>query len=256
MTEATGGDALAAFRLDGRIACVTGGGAGIGAATARLLAAAGARGVVLDRDAAAAEAVAGEIGGEARALDVADEAAVEAVMAEIAARHGRIDVAVANAGINIRRPALDCTLAEWNAVLEVNLTGAFLTARAAARHMGVGGAVVVTASIMSFSGGGLYPNVSYATTKGALVNLVRALAVEWAPAGIRVNAVAPTWTRTGFIQPLTDDAALTARLEALTPLGRLAEPDEVANAMLFLASDAAAMVTGHTLAVDGGFLAQ
>ena len=116
--------------------------------------------------------------------------------------------------------------------------------------------MVVTASIMGFSGGGLYPNISYATTKGALVNLVRSMAVEWAPRNIRVNAVAPTWTKTRFIKPLTDDAELTAKLEALTPMGRLAEPEEVAHAMLFLASDAASMVTGHTLAVDGGFLAQ
>jgi NAD(P)-dependent dehydrogenase (short-subunit alcohol dehydrogenase family) len=115
---------------------------------------------------------------------------------------------------------------------------------------------VSTASIMSFSGGGLYPNIAYMTTKGALVNLTRALAVEWAGRNIRVNAVAPTWTRTSFIQPLLDDQALIARLEAMTPMGRLAEPLEVAHAMLFLASDAASMVTGHVLTVDGGFLAQ
>lgn len=252
-------DPLARQRLDGRVACVTGGASGIGAATARLMAAAGARVVILDRDGEAASAAAGAIGGgcEAERLDVGSEAEIDRVLARIADRHGRIDVMVANAGINIRRNAVECTLADWNAVLQVNLTGVFLTSRAAARHMPErGGAVVVTASIMSFSGGGLYPNISYATTKGALVNLVRGLAVEWAPRNIRVNAVAPTWTRTPFIKPLTDDTDLTTRLEALTPLGRLAEPLEVAHAMLFLASDAASMVTGHTLAVDGGFLAQ
>jgi NAD(P)-dependent dehydrogenase (short-subunit alcohol dehydrogenase family) len=256
MTGDAPGDPLAAFRLDGKVVCVTGGAAGIGAATARLTAAAGARVVVLDRDGGGAAALAFEVGGDAEAVDVADEAAVIAVLDRVAARHGRIDVLVANAGINIRRTALDCTLEEWNAVLAVNLTGVFLTVRTAVRHMTRGGAVVVTGSIMGLSGGGLYPNVSYATSKGALVNLVRALAVEWAPLTIRVNAVAPTWTRTAFIRPLTDDPALSARLEDLTPLGRLAEPQEVANAVLFLASDAAAMVTGHTLAVDGGFLAQ
>lgn len=257
MTAAS--DALDRFRLDSKVACITGGAAGIGAAAARLLAAAGATVVILDRDAAAAAALAAEIGGTAEALglDVADEAMVEAVLADVATRHGRVDVLLANAGINRRRTAMECSLEDWNAVVQVNLTGVFLSARAAARHMPErGGAVVVTASIMSFSGGGLYPNIGYMTTKGALVNLTRALAVEWAERGIRVNAVAPTWTRTGFIQPLLDDARLTAKLEALTPMRRLAEPEEVAHAMLFLASDAASMVTGHTLAVDGGFLAQ
>jgi NAD(P)-dependent dehydrogenase (short-subunit alcohol dehydrogenase family) len=253
------GDPLARFRLDGKVVCITGGAAGIGAATAGLMAAAGAEVVVLDRDGAAAEATAAAIGGAcaAQAMDVASEADVVDGFAAIAERHGRIDVLVANAGINIRRTAMECSLDDWNAVLQVNLTGVFLTARTAARHMPErGGAVVTTASIMSFSGGGLYPNIAYMTTKGALVNLTRALAVEWAERGIRVNAVAPTWTRTAFIQPLLDNAELMGRLEAMTPMRRLAEPEEVAHAMLFLASDAASMVTGLTLAVDGGFLAQ
>ena len=172
-------------------------------------------------------------------------------------RHGKIDIVVANAGINIRRTAAECSLEDWNAVVQINLTGVFLTARTAAEHMPeTGGAVVSTASIMSFSGGGFYPNISYMTTKGALVNLTRALAVEWAGRNIRVNAVAPTWTRTGFIQPLLDNAEIVGTLESITPMRRLAEVEEVANAILFLASDAAAMVTGHTLPVDGGFLAQ
>jgi NAD(P)-dependent dehydrogenase (short-subunit alcohol dehydrogenase family) len=261
MVEASagGGDPFGRFRLDGKVVCVTGGAAGIGAAAAELMAAVGATVVVLDRDAAAAEATAATIGGacEARALDVADEGQVVEVFAELAERHGKLDVLVANAGINIRRSAMECSLEDWNAVLAVNLTGVFLTARTAARHMPPGGgSVVATASIMSFSGGGLYPNVAYMATKGALVNLTRALAVEWADLGIRVNAVAPTWTRTAFIEPLLGNAELVERIRSITPLRRLAEPEDVAHAMLFLASDAASMVTGHTLAVDGGFLAQ
>jgi len=144
-------------------------------------------------------------------------------------------------------------------VVDINMTAVFLCARAAAKRMiarGTGGAIVNVASIMGLSGGGLYPNISYQTTKGAVVNMTRALAVEWAASNIRVNAVAPTWVRTPFIRPILDNPELLARIEAMTPMRRLAEPEEVAAAILFLASPAAAMVTGHTLPVDGGFLAQ
>jgi NAD(P)-dependent dehydrogenase (short-subunit alcohol dehydrogenase family) len=109
---------------------------------------------------------------------------------------------------------------------------------------------------MGFSGGGIYPNVSYQATKGGVVNMTRALAVEWAKARIRVNAVAPTWVRTGLTADLLDQPGVMDRIAALTPMGRLATPEEVASTILFLASPAAAMVTGHTLPVDGGFLAQ
>ena len=109
---------------------------------------------------------------------------------------------------------------------------------------------------MGLSGGGLYPNISYHTTKGGLITMTRALAVEWASRGIRVNAVAPSWTKTGFIGQLQESPELMARIRSVTPLGRLAEPHEVAAAVLFLASPAAAMITGHILAVDGGYLAQ
>jgi len=112
------------------------------------------------------------------------------------------------------------------------------------------------ASIMGLSGGGLYANPSYQVTKGAVVNMTRAMAIEWAPQGIRVNAVAPTWVRTDFIAGLMADPSLMAEIERVTPLGRLAEPEEVAAAVLFLLSPAASMITGHTLAVDGGYLAQ
>jgi NAD(P)-dependent dehydrogenase (short-subunit alcohol dehydrogenase family) len=184
---------------------------------------------------------------------------VRAAFAEVAEREGRLDILVNNAGRAIRRPSLELALADWEAVVAVNMTGAFLCARAAAGLMiagGRGGSIVNTASIMGLSGGGLYPNISYQTTKGAVVNMTRALAVEWAAHGIRVNAVAPTWTRTGFIGELEQDPALMARIRSVTPLGRLAEAEEVAYAIGFLASPAAAMITGVTLPVDGGFLAQ
>jgi len=163
-----------------------------------------------------------------------------------------------NAGIAIRRPAIELELDDWHRVLDVNLTGVFLCARHAARHMiaAGGGRIVNMASIMGFSGGGLYPNASYQSSKGAVVNLTRALAVEWAPHNIRVNAVAPTWTRTRLISGLTENPEIVAALESMMPLGRLADPEDIVGAVLFLVSQAAAMVTGHTLPVDGGFLAQ
>jgi NAD(P)-dependent dehydrogenase (short-subunit alcohol dehydrogenase family) len=254
---------LGKFRIDGDAAVVTGGGRGIGRAVALGLAEAGARIAVADLDLAAAEAVAAAIreqGGEAIALglDVADEAAVDAAFAKAAQAFGGIQVLVNNAGTAIRKPSVELGRADWDRVVAVNMTGVFLCARSAARHMiaGRGGCIVNMASIMGLSGGGLYPNISYQASKGAVVNMTRALALEWAEAGIRVNAVAPTWVRTDFIKGLLDKPELIARIEAMTPLRRLAEPADIVGAVLFLASDASAMVTGHTLPVDGGFLAQ
>jgi NAD(P)-dependent dehydrogenase (short-subunit alcohol dehydrogenase family) len=255
---------LQAYRLDGRVAAITGGANGIGLACARLFTEAGARVLLLDRDADALAAAVRSVPGSAGALlDVADAAAVERCFADLAAAHGALHVLVNNAGMALRRASLDLDVEEWNAVVAVNLTGAFLCARAAARYMplaepgsGAGCTIVNTASIMGLSGGGLYPNISYQTTKGGIVNMTRALAVEWADRGIRVNAVAPTWTRTGFIGQLQAQPELMERIRAVTPLKRLAEPEEVAQAILFLACPASRMVTGHVLAVDGGFLAQ
>jgi NAD(P)-dependent dehydrogenase (short-subunit alcohol dehydrogenase family) len=264
MTMPATASALESFRLDRKVAIVTGGAGSIGRAAVELFAAAGAQVVVADRDRDGARACAEAVtasGGRAQPLelDVADERAIERGFAQIADAAGRIDVLVNNAGMNIRKPAVEIPLDEWERVIAVNLTAAFVCARVAARHMiagGQGGAIVTTASIMAVSGGGLYPNIAYQTSKGALVNMTRALAVEWANAGIRVNAVAPTWVRTPFIAPLLAQNDLMARVAEMTPLGRIADPPEVATAMLFLASPAAAMITGHTLPIDGGFLAQ
>ncbi len=249
------------FLVTGQTAVVTGGGGGLGRAAALLLASAGASVAVIDRDGATAGEVAAEItaaGGKAsvHAVDVTDETAIEAALADALAAHGSLDILINNAGIAVRSKATEMTLLDWNRVVDINLTAMFLVARAAARYMlaSDGGAIVNTASIMGLSGG-LYPNVAYQTTKGGVVNMTRALALEWAPK-IRVNAVAPTFVRTALTERLLQNDDVVATIEAATPLGRLAEPEEIAAGMLFLASPAASMVTGTILPIDGGYLAR
>jgi NAD(P)-dependent dehydrogenase (short-subunit alcohol dehydrogenase family) len=228
--------------LKGRNAVVTGAGKGIGKATADLLAARGAHVFRLDL----------ETGSGIIALDVSDERAVEAALAKI----GRVDILVNNAGIAVRKSSLDITREEWDRVLAVNVSGLFLCSRAAARRMkGGGGAIVNLASIMGFSGG-LFPNPAYQASKGAVVNLTRALALEFAPLDIRVNAVAPTFVRTDLTTPIFANPEVLKKVMEHTPLGRLPEVEDIAQAIVFLASPAARCITGITLPVDSGYLAR
>lgn len=224
--------------LTGKVAVVTGGAKGIGAATEKLFKEAGARVEVLDLE---------------TGCDVTDEAQVR----EAFSRIGGVDILVNNAGRAVRRTASEVTKEEWDAVLELNLTATFLCSRLAHPYMKKrgGGAIVNLASIMGLSGG-IYPNASYQASKGGVVNLTRALALEWAPDNIRVNAVAPTYVRTDLTVPIFSNPEMMKTVMGHTPLGRLPEVDDIAAAILFLSSDAARCITGVTLPVDSGYLAR
>ena len=226
------------FDLKGKVAVVTGGAKGIGAATVDLLKKHGARAVSLDIT---------------DGVDVTDEAAVKAALERI----GQVDILVNNAGGVARKPAVELSLEEWNQVIELNLTATFLCARLAHPYMKKrgGGAIVNLASIMGFSGG-IFPNASYQASKGGVVNLTRALALEWADDNIRVNAVAPTFVRTDLTVPLFSNPEMLKTVMSHTPLRRLPEVEDIAAAILYLCSPAARCITGITLPVDSGYLAR
>jgi NAD(P)-dependent dehydrogenase (short-subunit alcohol dehydrogenase family) len=229
--------------LKGKTAVVTGGAKGIGKATAELMEKAGAKVARIDT----ADAP-GCIKG-----DVADEAAMEKVFAQV----GAVDILVNNAGIGVRKQSFEITAAEWQRVMDVNLSGLFFCSRIAARSMKErgGGAIINLASIMGFSGG-FYPNPSYHATKGAVVNLTRTMAIEFAPHKIRVNAIAPTWVRTDLTAPLFARPETLEKMMANTPLGVFPDTSDIAAAILFLAGPAARCITGVTLPVDSGYLAR
>jgi NAD(P)-dependent dehydrogenase (short-subunit alcohol dehydrogenase family) len=246
------------MRLQGRVAAITGGALGIGRATALLFAAEGAAVAVGDVDAAGAEAVAKQIvegGGRAIAVgvDVGDAGQVQAYVDRAMTELGRLDVMFANAGISHYAPFLDHPEAQWHRVLRVNLTGVFLCGQIAARRMVPqgGGRIIATASINGFRG--VENLVGYNVTKAGVMELVRTMAVELAQHRITVNAIAPAQIDTRMTRTLPEEAR-RRRVERI-PLGHFGSVDDVARAALFLASDDAAYVTGHTLAVDGGYLA-
>lgn len=237
--------------LTGHRVIVTGGGAGIGAATARLLAAHGAAVAVLDRDAPAARTVADEVGGHAFAVDVRDpDAMADAVGRATDAMSGLTDVIV-NAGVGRNKPLHAYTDAEWRLVVGVNLDGAFHTLRAAIpRLLAAGGGNIVTVASLNASRP-LPGEAPYSAAKAALVNLTKTAAVEYAPT-IRANCVSPGMVATALTAMITDDDDLRAVAEAGTPLGRIGSVDDVAGVIAFLCSDAARYVTGQELVVDGG----
>jgi gluconate 5-dehydrogenase/2-deoxy-D-gluconate 3-dehydrogenase len=250
------------FGLDGEVAFITGGGGAVGSATAKALARAGAALVLADKAEEAAGRVAAEVqamGGRALAvaMDVTREDSVQAAVEEATRAFGKVDILVNNAGINIRKEAQNLTRDDWKTVMDVNVTGYFLCARAVGPGMMArrSGRIINVASILGFRGSGITPNLVYATSKGAVVNFTRTLAGEWAPHGIRVNGIAPTYLLTSLTQEIVSEPGINARIMARTPMRKVGVPEDLEGAMLFLASRASGLVTGHILAVDGGWLA-
>ena len=250
------------FGLEGDVAFITGGGGAVGAATAMAFAQAGAAVVLADKAAEAAGQVAADVqalGGRALAvpMDVTREDSVDAAVDAAVRAFGKVDILVNNAGINIRKPPQELTLADWATVMEVNLTGYFLCARAVGPGMieRRSGRIINVASIMGTRGNPFTPNLAYNASKGGVVNFTRTLAGEWAPHNVRVNGVAPTYLLTPLTQKLLSDPQMHAKIVGRTPMGKVGAPEDLAGAMLFLASRASDLVTGHILAVDGGWLA-
>lgn len=246
-----------ALDFAGKVALVTGGGNGIGAASARALAEHGARVAVIDRDGEAAGRVAAEIGDDAsgHALDVSDGAAFARLAAEIAAQAGGVDILVNSAGAITRQTIASMPAADWDRVIAVNLRGPFNGTQAVIPHMRKrgGGAIVNIASIagrrISFGGG-----ANYSASKAGLLGFTRHAAYELAPDKIRVNAVCPGPTATAFGGGQLPSAEQKAARARKIPLGRMVEPEDIAEAVVFLASDMARMCTGVALDVDGGVL--
>jgi len=242
------------------VALVTGGARGIGSATCDAFAAAGYRIVVADLDGAAAEAKAAELeagGGEALgvAADVTDTPSTDAMVAAAVARFGRLDALVNNAGIIDPGPSASVTDAAWSRMLAVHLDGTFRCSRAAHPAMVAsgGGTIVNIASIAAHLG--IAKRLSYSAAKAAVEGIARGLAVEWAADGIRVNAVAPGYTRTELYQRAVDAGLVaTDHLMARIPLGRPAEPSELASVIVFLSGPGSSYITGQTIVVDGGLV--
>jgi 3-oxoacyl-[acyl-carrier protein] reductase len=247
--------------MDGRVAVVTGAGRGLGAAIATELGARGATVVLVDRDERAAKEAAERLragGGaaSARAADVSDPDQVAALFDRVAAEHGRIDVLVNNAGVGAVAPSEKLSLEVWSRTLAVNLTGTFLCSQAAARHMLPAGRGVVVNIGSVFAATGMPMRAAYAASKHGVVGLTKVLATEWATRGIRVVAVDPAYVRTALDDADQRAGGYTAEdIERRTPMGRYAEPTEIARVVAFLASDDASFITGSEIAVDGGWLA-
>jgi NAD(P)-dependent dehydrogenase (short-subunit alcohol dehydrogenase family) len=252
---------LEKFRLDGKIAVVTGAARGIGFATADALSEAGAITIIADMDEAAAKAASEKLAAMGRKsdfhkLDVTDPRAVEAAQAAIVKKHKRVDILVNNAGIAISfKPAETMDDATWNKVIDVNLNGVFWCCRAFGKAMlEQGGGSIVNVGSMSAEIVN-YPQeqANYNASKAGVHHLTRSLAAEWATRKVRVNAVAPTYIETDLTREVAQDPQIRKHWIEGTPMERMGQPSEIASVILFLASDAASLMTGSIVLADGGY---
>ncbi len=248
---------MQAFRIDGRVALITGASRGFGLEIARLFGQAGAHVVLNGRHAETLETCAETLRGEGiqasiAAFDVADVNAAQAAIARIQAEQGQLDILVNNAGMNIRKPLADYTLTEWQQVLNTNLTAAFVLSQAAGLKMAEQGfgRIINIGSILSVLGRATIP--AYTASKHGILGLTKALAAELGPKGVTVNAIAPGYFETELNAELMARPEFVAFVNGRTPLGRWGQPAELAGAALFLAAPAGGYVNGHLLVVDGG----
>jgi NAD(P)-dependent dehydrogenase (short-subunit alcohol dehydrogenase family) len=251
------------FDLTGRVAVITGAGSGIGAVFADALAEAGADVICVDLRMDGIERTARRVQETGRRAltveaDVTDEAALTTAIQRAIEAFGRLDVMVNNAGIGVATPPEETSLADWQRVIDVNLTGVFLGAREAARAMislGTGGRIINTASILGAVASQPVAASAYAASKGAVVNLTRDLAVHWAPQGILVNAIGPAYFPTEMTHDAFAEPEFLRAIAQRTPLGRSGNLEELKGVIVFLASDASSYVTGQTIYIDGGWTA-
>ncbi len=248
-------------RLENKIALVTGGGSGIGKAIARAFAREHADVCIADINLAKAQQTAREVEQLGRKtwaihVDVANMFDLDKMVDEVVTHFGRIDVLVNAAGILLRIPALDVTEADWDAVMNVNLKGLFFATQRVLPVMIKQGKGKIINIASTLGAVGSQDRAIYCAAKGGVINLTKAMAVELAPKNINVNAIGPGLTATSLTEYIMDDAKLLQLFLEKVPLGRAAQPEEIAAAAVYLASDESGLVTGHTLFVDGGFLAQ
>jgi len=249
---------LDSFRLDGKVALVTGASAGLGAAMALGLAEAGADVACHGNSRSPAETAAGiaELGRQAFSVrgDLASQETAPRIVEEVISHFGRIDILINNAGTIRRAPAADYALADWNAVLQINLTSLFQLSQLAGRDMLTRGRgkIVNIASILSFQGGITVP--AYAAAKGGVAQMTKALANEWAGKGINVNAIAPGYMRTDNTAALQQNETRNRQILERIPAGRWGDPRDLCGAAVFLASDSSDYIHGHLLIVDGGWM--
>ncbi|WP_284976765.1 glucose 1-dehydrogenase [Arthrobacter sp. efr-133-TYG-104] len=242
------------FRLDGKKALVTGAAGGLGKAIADGLAESGATVYGTSRDATSARQITERYGTPCLAVDLGDTTSIRDFVDILMPLSGGIDLLVNNAGLNVPKPALELTERDWDSVFDTNLKGSFFLTTALAQHWVDRGSPAAVVNIASQAGiVGIEERAAYGTSKAGLIHLTKILALEWAPSGIRVNAVAPTFVRTELTASSLSRPEWAAELLSRIPIGRFGEPEDITGAVTFLLSDAASLITGHTIAIDGGY---